>query len=179
MKELPCTLEVCPAGQEVATIQPGDFFLMHGSNPISKVIQLGQKLKFPGKDKHFAYWTHAGMFVNNSGDIIEAEGVGVAKNHISFYKDVKYVVVHIQASAEDRQEMLDFAESCLGEPYGWITILSISLSLLTGLKLSFGFDGQEICSGLITRALERTSFIPQRDASHTLPADLARTFGVA
>lgn len=172
-------LEVCKIGEQSSTVKPGDFFLVHGDNVFSRLIQFGQSLRFKGEDKHFTYWTHAGMFLNELGDIIEAEGVGVAENHISYYKDQKYVIVHINASDADRQEMVDFVKSCSGDQYGWGTIASIGLSLLTGLKFSFGFDGQEICSGLVCRALERTSFIPKTDASHTTPADLAKAFFVA
>lgn len=172
-------LEICKAGEQSTTMQPGDFFLVHGDNFYSKLIELGQAIRFHGADKHFTYWTHAGMFLSNSGDIIEADGVGVMQNHISYYKDYKYVVVHVHASQEDREEMMQFVKSCLGDQYGWGTIASIGISLLTGLKFSFGFDGQEICSGLVCRALERTTFIPKTDASHTTPADLAKAFLIA
>lgn len=174
-----CELEVCKAGEQSSTIKPGDFFLVHGDNFYSKLIEFGQAIRFRGNDKHFTYWTHAGLFLTELGDIIEAEGMGVMENHINYYKDYKYVVVHINASDSDREEMIQFAKSCVGDQYGWGTIASIGISLLTGLKFSFGFDGQEICSGLVCRALERTSFIPKTDASHTTPADLAKAFFVA
>src|SRR5260221_422439 len=122
-----CTLEVCAVGQEPAVIYPGDFFLVHGENPFSRLIQFGQNLRFHGKDKHFTYWTHTGIFINGIGDIIEAEGIGVTQNNISYYKDMKYVVVHIEATEADREEMVTFAKACLGDGYGWLSILSIAL----------------------------------------------------
>jgi hypothetical protein len=55
-----------------------------------------------------------------------------------------------------------------------LTIVSIALSLLTGGKFTFGFDGQSICSGLVARALERMCAIFNRSSSHIMPADLAK-----
>lgn len=178
-KQLECIVEMCSIGQQSSTIRGGDFFLVHGDNSFSKLIQLGQTLRFHGADKQYAYWTHTGMFLNNSGDIIEADGMGVTENNISYYKDQKYIIVHVSMSEEDREEVVDFAKSCLGEQYGWVTILAIGISLLTGLKFSFGFSAQAICSGLVTRALERSSFIPNRDPESAMPADLAKWFNVS
>lgn len=171
-------VEVCPSGNTVEAVLPGDFFLVHGENFFSRLIQFGQALRFRGKEKHFSYWTHCGVFTSLTGDIIEALGNGVIQNNISYYKDYKYIVVHISALPDDREEMIQFAKACLGDKYGWLTLLSIAISLLSGTKFSFNFDGQEICSGLVTRSLERTTFIPKRDASHMMPADLAQAFGV-
>lgn len=173
------SLEACTAGQETTASCPGDFFLVHGDNFYSRLIQFGQGLRFKGENRHFGYWTHCGMFVGHSGEIIEALGHGVIERNISYYKDYKYIVVHVNASDQDRQQQVDFAKACLGDKYGWLTLVSIALSLLSGTKFSFNFDGQEICSGLVTRTLERTSFIPKRDASHMMPADLAQAFNVA
>jgi hypothetical protein len=55
--------------------------------------------------------------------------------------------------------------------------VSIALSLLTGAKLSFGFNGQLICSGLVARALERTTAIFEDEPSHIMPAQLAKLYG--
>jgi hypothetical protein len=59
-----------------------------------------------------------------------------------------------------------------------MNIVSIALSLITGGKFTFGFDGQAICSGLVARALERTNAIFNRDPEHIMPADLAKYFNV-
>lgn len=171
-------IETCQPGENSQVIQPGDFFLVHGDNFFSRLIQFGQSLRFRGKSRHFAYWTHAGIFTSQDGNIIEALSQGVVERNINYYRDYKYIIIHIQASDADRVEMINFVKSCLGDGYGWTTILSIAFSLLMGLKFSFGFTGQEICSGLVCRALERTSFIPKNDASHTAPADLAQAFDV-
>jgi hypothetical protein len=64
------------------------------------------------------------------------------------------------------------------QKYGYMTIVSIALSPITGGKLNIGYDGQMICSGLMARALERTTAIFNRTPSHIMPADLAKFFSV-
>jgi hypothetical protein len=81
-----------------------------------------------------------------------------------------------------------FAEASVGDPYGWLTIVSIGLTLVTGAKFNFNVDGQQICSGLVSRAEERTGVIFEdsasagpkdlREPSHIMPADLAKYYDV-
>lgn len=160
---------------------PGDFILTHGDSFYSKLIRFGQRLRFHGKNAGFAHWNHAAMIVGEDGSIIEALGRGVLRRNLSNYKGTEYHLVHFGhdiASDDDREQVVKFAEWTMGQEYGWVTIVSIALSLLSGLNFSFGFDGQSICSGLVARALERTNVIFDRSPSHIMPADLARYFGV-
>jgi hypothetical protein len=46
--------------------------------------------------------------------------------------------------------------------------------LLSGSNFGFGVDGQEICSALVARCLERTGEIFQQDPWRMTPADLAK-----
>ena len=74
---------------------------------------------------------------------------------------------------------VDFAEFSLNDSYGWLTIVNIGLCLLTGAKFSFGIDGQQICSALVARCLERIGEIfPEAEPWHIMPADLAKHFKV-
>jgi hypothetical protein len=110
--------------------------------------------------------------------LIEAEGSGVIRSNLIKYKQAEYHVVHIKADKKDREEAIAFAIYALGEKYGIVTIVSIIISLLTGLKFSFGFDGQQVCSGLVARSLERTTAIFMVEPSHITPADLAKYYSV-
>jgi uncharacterized protein YycO len=157
---------------------PGDFILTHGTAWTSWFIRFGQRIRFRGKDSRYAHWSHAALIVSGQGDVIEALGAGVQKRNIDVYKHTEYFVVRIDASPDDRNEEVAFAEYCLGESYGFLTIVSIALGLLTGAKFTFAFDGQTICSGLVARALERTTAIFNRTPSHIMPADLAKFYGV-
>ena len=170
--------EHIPPGETDPDPSPGDFILTHGGEFFSRVIQVGQGLRFMGKDAPYTYWNHSALIVSADGALIEALGPGVRRNTLAAYRDTQYTVVHIDASDEDRKEMVAFAEHWVGSPYDWATIVSITVSLLTGAKFSFGFAGQLICSGLVARALERTAAIFDEEPSHVMPAELAKMYGV-
>ena len=166
----------CP-GERTADPEPGDVILTHGAELFSRLIQFGQQLRFRGADQPYTYWNHAALVVTSGGAIVEALGAGVERRSLSDYDPTQYTVVRIAASAEDRAETAFFAERCVGQQYGWATIVSIAISLVTGAKFSFGFNGQLICSGLVARALERTTAIFEDEPSHIMPAQLAKLYG--
>ncbi len=161
--------------------EPGDFILTHGKSWTSWLIRFGQSLRFWGASRRYAWWSHAAMIVAPDGALVEALGAGVTRTHISKYRPAEYHLVSISdiiAAPVDRNEAVAFAEWCVGMPYAWLVIVSIAISLVTGGKFTFGFDGQAICSGLVARGLERTKAIFNRTPSHIMPADLAMYFQV-
>ena len=172
------TYEHVPPGQTLPDPSPGDFILTHGGEIFSRLIQIGQGLRYLGPDQPFTYWNHTALVVTAEGALVEALGAGVRKTTLASYVETQYTVVHINASDEDRAEMVAFAEHWVGAAYDWAKIVSIGISLLTGAKFSFGFAGQLICSGLVARALERTNTIFEEEPSHVMPAGLAKLFGV-
>ncbi len=168
-------------GQTVRDPRPGDFILTHGEAWTSRLIRFGQRLRYHGADAKYARWNHAAMFINEAGDLVEALGGGVQERNVSVYEGTEYTVVRIQkvvGGDGDREEVVDFAEWSRGQPYGFLAILSISIGLIFGGSLTFAFDGQSICSGLVARALERTKAIFNREPSQIMPADLAKYFRV-
>lgn len=174
--------QYCPGEQAApGDYQPGDFILTHGSHISSRIIRFGQTIRFRGDERKYTWWSHAAIVRRHNGDLIEAINAGVIETNISRYKDTEYHLVHLDdtlADAHDRAQAVKFAEASLGQKYGFVMVASIGLSLLTGAKFAFGYDGQSICSGLVARALERSSAIFERSPSHTLPADLAKMFQV-
>ncbi len=76
--------------------------------------------------------------------------------------------------------MMAFARSVLDSPdrteYGWLTIASIILTLLTSSRFVFGMVGTAICSGFVAEALVRTGIICEKPPSHMMPADLAKMY---
>ncbi|MGH2515164.1 MAG: hypothetical protein ACRDHP_05865, partial [Ktedonobacterales bacterium] len=89
-----------------------------------------------------------------------------------------YYLVHIQADDVERANEVTFGLWATGQPYGKLTIFSVFLSLLLGSTIIFALQGQEICSGLVARALERAGYIFDQDPAHIMPADLAKYFEV-
>lgn len=167
------TVEVTPNAP-----RPGDFILTHGDEWTSRLIRFGQSLRYRGTSAKYTYWNHTALVVDGAGTIVEALGAGVAKRSIHDYDPTQYTVVRIDASDEDRLEAATFATSSIGAHYGWVTIVSLGLSLLTGGKFAFAIDGQLICSGLVARALERTTAIFKHDPARIMPAELAEIYNV-
>jgi uncharacterized protein YycO len=177
------------SGDEARTsdYRPGDFILTHGDAWTSKLIRFGSRLRYHGDKAPFAKFSHSAMIVSATGDLVEARKSGVERSHLSDYKYRTYVVIDSKSpafptgetvNAAFRVNSVKFAESCVGNKYGYITCVAIGLNLLTGGKFDFGIDGQEICSGLVSRCLERFGYIFPRDPAHQMPADLAVFFGV-
>ncbi len=165
-------------GESATQLRAGDFILTHGRAWTSRLIRFGQRLRIHGDDRKYTRWNHAALVVDESGDLVEALGAGVTRRNIVAYQGTEYQLVRITASDEDREQVVTFALWALGQPYAWVTIVSIALSLLTGAKFTFTYEGQHICSGLVARALERTGAIFNRTPSHIMPADLAKYFRV-
>ena len=156
----------------------GDFVLTHGSHWTSWLIQVGQALRYHGDCRRYTYWNHAAIFSDDAGHIIEALGAGVVERHISVYDPADYHVVFLRMADLDRDQVVAFARYCRDQEYGYLTVASLVLSLVTGSRLTFGVDGQEICSGLVARALERAGEIFPEEPWHATPAGLAKFYGV-
>lgn len=173
-------IEVAPAGESAQRWQAGDIVLTHGDSLFAKLIGFGQKLRIHGADRRFAWFTHAALVVGPSGELVEAMGSGMRRSNASHYRPRDYVVVHTGAEAGDVKEMLEFADWVMAARarYGWATVASVALTMLTGAKFAFFVSGEFICSGFVARAMERTGAIFTRDSVHLTPADLAKYYDV-
>lgn len=176
----PHSVDRARPGAVAAAFAPGDFVLVAGKQFNSRLIRFGQKLRIHGVDRKYVRWTHAALIVDADGALIEAVGAGVRRWHLDRYRDADYVVVRVETSDENRDEVVRFAEWALRNKarYNRLSTVSIGLSMLTGSKLTFFIDGQFVCSGLVACALERTGIIFDRDPAHIAPADLAKYFRV-
>jgi hypothetical protein len=170
--------ELVPAGQSAVTWVPGDFLLTHGDAFFSKIIRFGEGLRIRGADRPYTWFNHAALVIDDQGNLAEALGAGVVRSHADKYLAKDYVVVHSGASPGDVTEILGFADWVLATRcrYGWLTIVSLALTMLTGAKLTFFVDGEFICSGFVARAMERTGAVFSRDPVHITPADLAKYY---
>lgn len=148
---------------------PGDILLCHRRGFVSACIRLGEALRLKGGD----HWSHVAVCVSET-EIVEALTKGVVKNPISVYQDIEYIVVHTGLTGDDAKQAVAFAESCIGQKYGWMIYPGIAMRFLTpGKGMWFGMNGTEICSGLAGQALVRGwANFPINPASLT-PADLA------
>lgn len=158
--------------------KPGDFILTHGPDWSSALIRVGQRLRFRGEDSKYAYWNHAAQLIDSDLNLVEALGGGVEAGNLAKYFGTDYHLIRIDADDGDRQEVVNYAQSCVGAKYGYLTIVSLFFTCITGGKFAFGIDGEHICSGLVARAQERTKAVFNRDPEHVMPADLAKYYRV-
>lgn len=167
-------------GDSAGSFIPGDFILTHADHWVSRLIRVSQQLRLHGADRDFTHWSHAAIVVDAQGGLVEAEVRGIQRSHISKYRNVEYHLVGLgdSAGADDRAQVVAFALSRVGKPFGFGTMSGIALSLLTGSRLSFWHSAHDICSGLVAHALERTWMIFERDPMDMLPGDLAKAYDV-
>jgi uncharacterized protein YycO len=173
------SVEYFAPGERTAAIAPGDFILVHGLSFTPKAIRLGQRMRFRGARREFAFWNHAALYVGN-GNLIEAKGHCRVRHIPLAQYDVRHYAV-VRTGCEDmamRQNAVKFARRQVGSGYGYLTILTLIAWSFTGGKLTIGLSGTNICSGLVARATERLGEIYDRDPETVMPADLAEAYGV-
>ncbi|MDP9476550.1 MAG: hypothetical protein M3R38_12855 [Actinomycetota bacterium] len=170
--------DFAPAGEEVVAPEPGDLLLVENDYWTSRIIKFGQKLRYPPEA---ARYSHVAVFYDERGHIIEALGQGVEKRHVSVYSCVPYYVVRVGAGSGDRRQVIAFLDSVLGArwKYGYLTIASVALTLLTGMSLTFGKAQTAICSGLAASCLVRCGEIFDVPPEQMTPAALAKHFDVS
>jgi hypothetical protein len=174
------SVEHYPPGRAAISPQPGDFIVTHGKGLFDQLIRFGETLRVSAADRKYAYWNHAALITSPDGNLIQAMAQGVERGNLSDYAVSDYYLVRIRASDEDRAEVVAFGEWALNahSKYGFLTLISIALTIITGCKLTFFIDGSFICSGLVARAQERTTALFSHDPVHITPAELAQYYGV-
>jgi hypothetical protein len=174
---LSARVDYAPAGREAEAPELGDLILTHNPYWTSRIIRLGQRLRY---DEAHAFYNHVAVVYDSQGSIVEALGGGVKKRHISVYEDTPYYVVRIGAGSGDRRQVVNFLDAVLEARwrYGFLTIASVALTLLSGYSVVFARSGTAICSGLAAEALTRCGEIFDKPPAFVIPADLARHFGV-
>jgi uncharacterized protein YycO len=164
-------------GKAATDFEPGDFILTHAHHPVSHMLRLAQKVR--GRERKYSYWSHAAVIVDKDGSLVEAESRGVVRSPLSKYDPTEYHLVHLGRTADkrDRKQVAAFAESLVGQPFGYLDMFSVGISLFTGAKINVSYASHLMCSALVARALERTDAIFPDEPAHMLPADLARYYG--
>jgi cell wall-associated NlpC family hydrolase len=163
---------VVPAGYNALLARPGDVLLCHRSGFASAAIRGGERLRFQSG----ARWSHCAL-VETPTTIIEALTHGVKRSSLSAYTNTDYMLIHTQLDGKDAMQAVAFAQSCIGQEYGFLTDFAIALRFLTpGRGLALSLNGTEICSGLVAQALCRGwANFPVNPASIT-PAEIAEYY---
>lgn len=154
--------------------RPGDVILEHDGDFPDRLIQFGQAISAGPKRSH---WNHVmlGSCYDADGNllVIEATGSGVVEDRLLAPGRGELQVVAVEP-AETRARAVIFARARLGDKYGWGTIASIVLTILTGSRIRFGLRGAYICSGLVASALTFGGVEMGDDPEWAWPADLDR-----
>ena len=151
-------------------MKPGDIILTHSSGLVGWAIRAGERIRDP---LNTTQWNHAGVIIDRFGATVEALGSGVKFSNVD--KHPVRVVIDTGLSDADRLQVVDWAISVVGRPYGYLTIASIALDLLSPAFFHFRSGETLICSQLAAKALEHGGWrCPKIDTSHVMPSDLAK-----
>ena len=170
--------KVCPPGEDAGKYVPGDFVLVSSKGILAKFIKFGQFIRYHGEMKPFSKWNHAVMVIDEDGSIIEAVGRGVVISNISEYKDVEYYYVSTNLNKQNRDQTVAACKNFLKDKYGWVTILSIAMELLSGIKIQFTNSNTMICSAVVGQSLWAGGIIFDTNPYQMMPADLAAAFKI-
>jgi len=167
-------------GEQATHFDPGDFILTHRFRPIAAMIRLAQEIRFRGPDSIYADWTHCAVVVDEGGALVEAESFGVTRSPIAKYETKEYHLVRLgdKFPPEGRKRAVDYANAQVGQAFGFLALAGSALYLLFGLHLRLIRRNHQICSGLVVRALQKGGLLRDADADLTLPAHLAKIYGV-
>ena len=149
-------------------VKAGTFLVTSGTSIFDRIIQFSTLSK----------WNHAALIIDSKGTIIEVVEQGIRKRSLKQFADNDYHLVDIVMSNQDRLQVKAYAQFMLQkhESYGFMTILSIILQVLTHSRFVIKLDGTLICSEFVAKALSEGGIIWDKDTSLITPADLYNKF---
>jgi hypothetical protein len=110
---------------------------------------------------------------------VEAETAGVQLSPLSKYRDSEYHLVTLGDAFTDagRERAVSYSQARIGDAFGFLVLLSLSIWLVTGLRVRLARADHQICSGLVAHALQEGGQLRGLDATFALPADVAMAIG--
>jgi len=169
-------------GEAPENVRPGDFVLTHRRRrPMPALITLAQRRRFRGAARAYAHWSHAALVVSAQGTLVEAEGTGVRRSPLGKYREEEYHLIRMDGRLDNEQRAAAArtAERWIGDGFGFLVMLELTIWLLIGLRLRWIRHDHQICSGLVARALTAAGQRFARDPAFMLPADLAEAYDVS
>lgn len=178
-------------------MEPGDILLVQGEGFVDNLIRFGERKKIHGwryaiknHRKKVIDATdptsvaHAAVYVGNHY-VIEALAKGLELSPVSKYPEGCYLlaklsVVRPEVTLEERMALVTFAREQLArhDEYGWLSIMSVVVQMLTPTKFDISWDGAIICSAFGAQCWEHAGVtIKPRSSLTTTPTDLALMAG--
>jgi len=154
---------------------PGAIGFAHGKGIIPWAIRLGERLRFRSGD----FWSHAFIVAGDGPDplIIQAEAHGVTddKPLSTVAPGGSYEIVPLPKGC-DPAKVLEFARSQVGQQYGWLSIASVVVHILTPAWLpipSLRTARTWICSAIAGEALRYGGWLHDwADIYEEVPSEL-------
>lgn len=181
----------------MSELLPGDVILTRSNSVVGSLIRFGERARFAGwpaalhwlikfvlrisqpDELSDPWWAnHAAVYIGD-GQLIEALADGLTLSPVSKYSQSIHVPLaglRPDVTDTDRAQAVGFARTQLArhDRYGWLSIASIVVQLLTPLRLDLSWDGALICSAFAGQCLEHAGvLLPTRSSLTTMPADLA------
>jgi hypothetical protein len=172
------TIRYFGPGEDCLVTAPGDLILFATDDLPAKVIRFGERLRLRGDDKVFAKVNHAGTSLGD-GTIVEMIGGGGTVTPLANYKHLSYAVVNTTFTSLGQQKAAcDVACWYVGIDYGFPSVGSDSLYLLTGLPIALTIGQSVVCSAMATATQRPLGLIPAKADIAVLPCDLAQWYEV-
>jgi hypothetical protein len=140
------------------TIQAGDLVFCHSKGLVGKGIRLAEWLRFRKGDK----WNHVAIIdrpvVDGRPDydwyVIQAEAHGVTNTGklSTIAPGGDYIVLPLPRAA-DAAKVIEFATAQVGRRYGFVTIVSILVTLLSPKFFNVMLPNTWICSAVAAESL--------------------------
>jgi hypothetical protein len=167
-----------PAGQQCTDVLPGDIVLVRRGGLIPWAIRFGQRLRFHGVQRQFAWCNHACVAVTGGPDGAVAEQLarGGQMTPLAGYTAEEYAVITL--AGVDANLIARWAQATVGDPYGWPTIAAAVVFCLTGLRIDLGFGSWMICSVATSEAM-KVGGVTVKPVFDQLPADIASMLSVS
>lgn len=136
------------------TVSVGDLVFCHSKGLVGWGIRVAQRLRNPSAA---ATWNHVATVVDTTSPgapwVIAAEGHGVRRRRLTeVAPGGKFCTVPRPYGVQPILQT-EYLEDVCGDKYGFLTIASCLLTLLTPSAFAFRKPGTYICSGLATVAL--------------------------
>ena len=165
-------------GEHCEDAKPGDILLVRHSGLISWAIRFGQRLRFRGTRRQYAWCNHAAVIVVGGPNalLVEQAARGGRVVTLSTYVAEEYAVITL--AIDTAAPVTDFAASTVGDRYGWPTILAAVIYCVTGLRIDLGFGNWMICSVATSEAM-KVGGVLVAPIFDQLPADIAAMCNVS
>jgi hypothetical protein len=186
------TVTIFNLGEHCKTTVAGDLILVKHAHISAKAIRLGQRIKYwmlrvimrrKEYENAFCEANHAMTVVVGGRHALVSQmqpGPGGKIVSLENYVDLKYAVVHtIKASIEQRANAVQVGNWCVGNEYGWLSIIAMIIGVFVPFfEISMGIGNSMVCSTAATLAQRCMGLIPDEADVGVFPADDARYYNV-